>query len=121
DLPFATQNVRRDLPEGDPESGLMVLVDMPSAEGGLLAGEAGALFDRMLVAIGRSRETIYLACLSPIRAPTGILDDKYAARLGEIARHHLGLVAPRTLLAFGDTSGKALAGAPAPAPAGKWP
>jgi len=120
DLPFATPNVRRDLPEGDPDSGLMVLVDMPSAEGGLLAGEAGALFDRMLVAIGRSRETIYLASLSPIRAPTGIIDDKYAARLGEIARHHLGLVAPRTLLAFGDTCGKALVGAKVPAARGRW-
>jgi uracil-DNA glycosylase family 4 len=120
DLPFAAPGVRRDLPEGDPEAELMVLVDMPSAEGGLLAGAAGALFDRMLVAIGRSRETIYLASLSPIRAPTGIFNDKYAPRLGEIARHHLGLVAPRTLLAFGDTCGKALVGAPVPAARGKW-
>ena len=120
ELPFAAPNVRRDLPEGDPDAGLMVLIDMPSAEGGLLAGEAGALFDRMLVAIGRSRESIYLASLSPIRAPTGIIDDRHAARLGEIARHHLGLVAPRTLLAFGDTCGKALVGAPVAAARGRW-
>ena len=41
----------------------MVLIDMPSPEARLLAGEAGALFDRMLNAIGRSRDTINLASL----------------------------------------------------------
>jgi DNA polymerase len=120
DLPFVAPSVRRDRPVGDPASGLMVLVDMPSAEGGLLTGEGGALFDRMLVAIGRSRETIYLASLSPIRTPTGIIDGKHAARLGEIARHHIGLVAPRTLLLFGDICGKVLVGAPVAGARGKW-
>jgi DNA polymerase len=120
DLPFAAPSARRDLPAGDPDSGLMVLVDMPSPEGGLLAGEAGALFDRMLVAIGRSRETIYLASLSPIRTPAGTIDEGNAARLGEIARHHIGLVAPRTLLLFGDICGKALVGAPVAGARGKW-
>src|SRR4051812_22052911 len=119
-LPFAAPTARREKPVGDPASGLMVLVDMPSPEGGLLAGEAGALFDRMLNAIGRSRETIYLASLSPIRTPTGIIDDKYAARLGEVARHHIGLVGPATLLMFGDICGKALVGAPVAGARGKW-
>ena len=120
DLPFVSPSVRRDRPTGDPDSGLMVLVDMPSPEGGLLAGEAGALFDRMLVAIGRSRETIYLASLSPIRTPTGIIEEKYAARLGDVARHHIDLVAPKTLLVFGDICGKALVGAPVAGARGKW-
>lgn len=120
DLPFAAPSARRDLPSGDPDSGLMVLVDMPSAEGGLLAGEAGALFDRMLVAIGRSRETVYLASLSPIRTPSGAIDDRNAARLGEIARHHIALVAPQTLLLFGDICGKALVGAAVAEARGKW-
>jgi len=74
----------------------------------------------MLVAIGRSRETIYLASLSPIRTPTGIIDDKYLARLGDVARHHIGLVAPRTLLVFGDFGGKALVGAPVAGARGRW-
>jgi uracil-DNA glycosylase family 4 len=120
DLPFAAPSVRRDLPAGDPEAGLMVLVDMPSPEGGLLTGKAGALFDRMLVAIGRSRETIYLASISPIRTPTGRIGDREAARLGEIARHHIGLVAPRTLLAFGDICSSILVGAKVPGARGKW-
>lgn len=120
DLPFAAPSARRERPVGDPASGLMVLVDMPSPEGGLLGGEAGALFDRMLNAIGRSRETIYLASLSPIRTPTGLIEDKHLARLGEVARHHIGLVAPRTLLMFGDMCGKALVGAPVAGARGKW-
>jgi DNA polymerase len=120
DLPFAAPSVRRDLPVGDPDSGLMVLVDMPSPEGGLLAGEAGALFDRMLVAMGRSRDSIYLASLSPIRTPTGMIDERNAARLGEIARHHIGLVAPRTLLAFGDVCGTVLVGAAVAGARGTW-
>ena len=49
----------------------MVMIDMPSPDGGLLGGEAGAMFDRMLAAIGRGRDTIYLAPLSPPRTPTG--------------------------------------------------
>ena len=120
DLPFAAPSARRDLPAGDPGSGLMVLVDMPSPEGGLLAGKAGALFDRMLVAIGRGRESIYLASLSPIRTPTGTIDARSAARLAEIARHHIALAAPRTLLMFGDICGKALVGAPVAGARGKW-
>ena len=74
----------------------------------------------MLVAIGRSRETIYLAALSPIRPPTGIIEERHAARLGELARHHLALAKPQTLLAFGDMCGKALVGAPVPAARGRW-
>lgn len=120
DLPFAAPSARRERPIGDPASGLMVLIDMPSPEGGLLAGEAGDLFDRMLNAIGRNRETIYLASLSPIRTPTGLIEDKYLPRLGEIARHHIGLAAPKTLLMFGDICGKALVGAPVAGARGKW-
>jgi DNA polymerase len=120
DLPFVTPAARREAPVGDPASGLMVMVDMPSSEGGLLAGEAGALFDRMLNAIGRGRETIYLASLSPIRTPTGIIEDKYLKQLGEVARHHIGLAAPGILLVFGDFCGKALVGAPVAGARGRW-
>ena len=100
DLPFAAPAARRDRPVGDPDSGLMVLVDMPSPEGGLLAGEAGALFDRMLAAIGRSRETIYLAALSPVRTADRHVRRQICAAARRVARHHIGLAAPKTLLAL---------------------
>jgi uracil-DNA glycosylase family 4 len=124
DVPYATPGVARVAPSGDPAGGLMVMVDMPSAEdvaaGTLISGEAGALFDRMLVATGQSRERIYLASLSPIRTPTGGIDQKHAARLTEIARHHIALAKPRALLLFGDISGKALVGSAVAGARARW-
>jgi hypothetical protein len=50
---------------GPPDADVMVLVDCPDKDDGaagmLMAGPTGALFDRMLAAIGLSRETIHLA------------------------------------------------------------
>jgi DNA polymerase len=120
DIPFASPAAARAVPCGDPACGLMVMVDMPSDDGGLLSGEAGALFDRMLVAIGRGRESIYLASLSAIRTPTGAIDERSAGRLAEIARHHIGLAAPRILLLFGDICGKALVGSAVAAARARW-
>jgi len=120
DIPFASPSAARAAPCGDRASGLMVMVDMPSEDGGLLSGDAGALFDRMLGAIGRGRESIYLASLSAIRTPTGAIDDRNAARLAEIARHHIGLVAPRALLLFGDICGKALLGSAVAGARARW-
>lgn len=119
-LPFAASSAARAAPEGDPDAGLMVMTDMPSTGGGLIAGEAGELFDRMLGAIGWGRETIYLAPLSPIRTPTGTIGETDMARLAEIARHHVGLVAPRALLLFGDACGKALVGSAVPGARARW-
>jgi len=120
ELPFATPAAERAMPAGDPAAGLMILVDMPGADGALLSGEAGALFDRMLGAIGRTRETIYLAALSPIRTATGAIDAGATARLADIARRHIGLARPKAVLLFGDICGKALVGAPVAGARGKW-
>ena len=118
-LPFASSSARRAIPAGDPASGLMVMVGMPAVDGTLLGGAGGALFDRMLAAIGRSRDTIYLAPLSPFRPPTGRIDGA-KARLGAIARHHIGLVAPKAVLLFGDNCGEALLGAVVAGARGRW-
>jgi len=119
-LPFAAPLASRVAPVGDPASGLMVMVDMPSVEGGFISGEAGTVFDGMMRAIGRSRETLYLASLSPVRTATGRLDAAAASALAEIARHHVGLVGPRHLLLFGDTCSKALIGTAVAGARGKW-
>ena len=111
-------------PAGDPGSGLMVLIDMPSAAdvaaGVLLSGEAGALFDRMMAAIGRGRDSLYLASLSPARTAAGALDAAAAKRAAEIGRHHVGLVRPGALLLFGDACAKALLGGSVAQARGKW-
>jgi DNA polymerase len=123
-LPLGAPGAPRIGPGGDPAAGLMILVDMPSpadfAASKLLAGEAGALFDRMLAAIGRGRETIYLASLSPLRTPAGTLDAAMAGTLSAIARHHIGLVAPRALLLFGDICARALTGSAVAGARQRW-
>jgi len=119
-IPFATAGAPRAAPTGDPAAGLMVMTDMPSIDGGLVSGEAGALFDRMLAAIGRDRATIYLAPLSPIRTATGAIDAASAVKLADLARHHIGLAAPKVLLLFGDLCGKALVGSAVAGARARW-
>lgn len=123
-LPLDAPTAPRLGPEGDPASELMILIDMPGPEdaaaGRLLAGEAGALFDRMLTAIGHGRESVYLASISPLRTPTGALDARHAERLGAIARHHIGLAAPKAVLLFGDACAKLLTGGAVAATRGHW-
>lgn len=66
---------RRVRPSGDPASALMIVTDMPDPADlearHLFAGETARLFDAMLAAMGRSRDTIYLAPLSPARITGG--------------------------------------------------
>ncbi len=123
-LPLGALLAPRVAPAGDPAAGLMVMTDMPGqtdpAQGALLSGTAGALFDRMMAAIGRSRETLYLSSLSPLRTPTGALSPAESAKLADIARHHIGLVRPRALLLFGDACAKALLGGAVTATRGRW-
>jgi DNA polymerase len=121
-LPLSS--ARRIPPAGDPAAGLMVLVDMPSAEdvaaGKLLAGAVGELFDRMMVAIARGRDSLYLASLAPFRTATGSLDAAASTALAGIARHHVGLARPKALLLFGDICSKALLGDGVFASRGRW-
>lgn len=123
-LSFASPSTPRVCPAGDPASGLMVMTDMPTAEdcavGTLVSGEEGALFERMLAAIGRSRESIYLAALSCLRSPDGRLAGAADKQCALLARHHIGLAAPKALLLFGDSVGRALVGLAASRGRGRW-
>jgi DNA polymerase len=123
-LCFAAPSAPRIGPSGDPASGLMIMLDMPAIEdceaGILLSGAAGSLFDRMLAAIGRGRNSIYLASLSTIRSPTGGFDAETVARCAAVAHHHIGLVSPKALLLFGDACGKALLGQSVMQGRGRW-
>ena len=101
--------------EGNAESGLMVLVDMPeredAASGRLLTGEAGRLFDRMLAAIGRDRQSIYLASLAAARPIAGQIAAEDVAPLAALSRQHIALVKPKRLLMLGNAVSRALLGA----------
>ena len=123
-VPLAAPSAPRVCPSGDPASGLMIVADMPTGEdcasGILLSGEAGRLFDRMLAAIRRDRESVYLAALSCLRSPDGRLATAAAKSCAEIARHHIGLVRPKAVLLLGDSVSKALLGLPMAQARGRW-
>ena len=123
-LPYASPAAPRVCPAGDPASGLMILADMPSGEdctaGTLISGESGRLFDRMLAAIGRDRGSIYLAALSCLRSPAGSFTSDAAKSCAALARHHVGLVAPRVLLLLGDSCAKAMLGLSVAQARGRW-
>ena len=97
-------------PQGSPTSELMVLVDTPERDDveRLLDGPAGRLFDRMLAAIGHSRDTIYLASLCTVRPLAGRVAPEVEDRLAELARHFVALVAPARLLLLGNATSRAL-------------
>jgi uracil-DNA glycosylase len=123
-LSFASPSAPRVCPSGDPASGLMMMIDMPAADdcssGTLLSGEAGRLFDRMLAAIGRDRNSIYLASLSCLRSPDGRFTSQAASQCATLARHQIGLAAPKALLLFGDACSKALLGLSMAQARGRW-
>ena len=99
---------------GPADAKIMVLVDCPDREdgdaGALLSGIPGRLFDRMLAAIGLSRDTVHVAAVCARRPAAGRMPRDVEARLGEVARHHVGLVAPERLLLLGDATARTVLG-----------
>ena len=117
DVPEAGPPAQRVRPSGDFGSGLMILIDMPDlsdpAAGQLLSGEAGVLFDKMLGAIRKTRDNVYLAALSPGRTPGGQISAEAASDLTKIALHHIALVKPDKLWLMGQAVSRAILGADA--------
>lgn len=97
---------------GPLDAELMVLVDCPDRGDAdcLLSGPAGKLFDRMLGAMGVSRDAVHLAAVCARRPVAGRMPREVEAELQRLARHHLGLLAPRRLLLMGDAAARALLG-----------
>lgn len=95
-------------------STLMLLSDMPDQDDlqaeRLFAGAAGQLLDAMLKAIGQSRDDAYIASLAPGRPATGMISGPIEGQLRGIARQHVRLSAPKTLLLMGDPAVKAMTG-----------
>ncbi|OYX46670.1 MAG: hypothetical protein B7Y97_13380, partial [Sphingomonas sp. 32-66-10] len=98
--------------EGDPTAPLMIVTDLPEFDSvpALLDGAAGRLFDRILAAIGQSRESIYLVPLCAARPITGQVPRDFEEKLGEVLRHHIALTAPARLLLLGQATSRAVLG-----------
>ena len=97
-------------PSGPANARIMVLIDCPDREDRtrMLGGAAGRLFDRMLAAIGLTRDDVLIAGVATVRPSTGRVPRDIEARLGEIARHHVMLAAPERLLLLGDAASRAV-------------
>ena len=113
-LPGAPPPSRRAAPFGDPDAGLMIIADMPDpadlASRRLFGGDCARLFDAMLAALGRTRETVYVAPLSPARIAGGRIAADIAEPLARLMRHHISLVRPRALMLMGGAACRALSG-----------
>jgi DNA polymerase len=100
--------------QGSAASDIMVMIDLPEREdadtGILMSGTAGRLFDRMLAAIGRDRESIYLVPVCATRPVAGRVSPEIEDRLNEVARHHVLLARPKRLLLLGNAPSRALLG-----------
>ena len=98
--------------QGNPAAEIMIIIDMPEREdaesGILMSGAAGRLFDKMLAAIGHSRDTVYLVALCNARPASGRIAPEFEQRLGEIVAHHVALAAPKRLLLMGNAPSRAL-------------
>ncbi|HEV8406760.1 MAG TPA: uracil-DNA glycosylase family protein, partial [Sphingomicrobium sp.] len=113
-LPLASNSARRILPHGPENAVVMLLSDAPALEdytaGQPIGGEAWALTQKMLQAIGIKPDEAYSASLSPMHAPGSRLSEQDRKDYADIARQHIRLAAPKRLILFGDGPSQALLG-----------
>lgn len=97
---------------GPADAAVMILSDCPDREDeadcALFGGAPGRLLDRMLAAIGLIRDEVHVAAVCVRRPLAGRMPSEIEARLGEIARHHVALVAPKRLLLLGNAASRAV-------------
>lgn len=112
---------------GPADARLAIVAEAPSADdeisGQPFRGAAGELLEKMIVAMGLSRDTVYLATVVMCRPP----DDREAtaneiAACGPYLKQRLGIVRPEVIVAFGELPMRALVpGAGSiPKARGKW-
>ncbi|MEO1968055.1 MAG: hypothetical protein ABGW87_05000 [Sphingomonadaceae bacterium] len=90
-------------PRGNAGASVMVIVGQPE-EGDrevLLAGAQGKMLSAILRAIGEDDSQTYIASALPRVTPLPDWSVLAQAGLGELTRHHIGLVAPKRVLVFG--------------------
>ena len=90
-------------PRGPAGAPLMIVVDHPEAGDSdrLLAGKQGKLVHAIIAALGMAPEQVYIASVLPRHMPLPDWQALTAAGLGDVTLHHVGLVAPQRLIAFG--------------------
>ena len=81
----------------------MVIVTDPEQEDSeqLLSGPQGRLLSRMLAAMGIADDRVYIASALPRHMPMADGATMAVQGLGEVLLHHIGLVRPARVVAFG--------------------
>ncbi len=108
--------------EGDPNAGLMFIGEAPGAEedktGRPFVGRAGQLLEKMIIAMGLSREAVYITNVLKTRPPNNATPTVAEAELCEPYLHEqiriirpeaivtLGLPATRLILKTNDSMGR---------------
>lgn len=102
------------LPKGEEDAEVMLIAEPPgreeAAEGMPVAGEAAALAERMLAAIGFNSGQAYFANLSWFYSPGAKLTRDELQQCAESTRRHIALAKPKRLLLLGDSPARALLG-----------
>lgn len=115
-LPMDRPGAIRIAPVGIEAAPLMILTDLPDREdaaaGQPIGGDAWALTERMLAAIGVAPDSAYFASLACFHAPGARIGRDELDQCAEIARDHIRLAKPERLLLFGDAPARALTGEP---------
>ncbi len=94
----------RTAPRGAANPELMVLVVDPEEHDSdqLLSGPQGRLLAAMLAAMGLSEESVYIASALPRHTPMADTGALAAGGMDAVTLHHIGLVSPQKLIAFGS-------------------
>jgi DNA polymerase len=101
-------------PRGTRGAALMVLVPQPESDdrGRLLDGPQGRLLAAILAAMGLDESAVYIAAALPAHAPMADLPALAAGGMDAVTAHHVKLVAPARLVAFGSALGPMLSASP---------
>jgi uracil-DNA glycosylase len=108
--PEAGWHTQRFAPTGPVDAEWVIVTDVPEADDSdvLLSGPAGRLLDRMLAAVGQSRDSVQVVPIAFARPLTGRIAPEDEARLIELARHHLSLLQPKMLFLLGQSASRVL-------------
>ena len=91
-------------PRGPPNPALMVIVPQPEEDDSdrLLSGAHGRLLAAILPMLGLAEAEVYIASALPRPVPLADWAQLAARGLGAVLRHHVELVAPMRIIAFGS-------------------
>lgn len=112
--PGANGRSKAVLPQGEEGAEVMLIAEAPGREevaaGAPIGGEAAALMDRMLAAIGLHRAQAYFANLSCFYAPGAKPTSRDLEECANVMCHHIALARPKRLILLGEGPARALLG-----------